>query len=165
MNEKMKSIKAALAAVLTAASTLLGWRGIMAIVWVVSMALDYISGSAAACRSGQWNSEQAREGLWHKGAMIVVVIVAGIADLVMSMICAHLPIGLSWPGLVWPLVLAWYIITELGSILENAIKLGAKVPTWLIRLMKSGLKAVNAAADTLPAPQEEAQARQEEQET
>lgn len=157
MDEKMKSMKATLAAILMATSTLLGWRGIMAIVWVVCMALDYISGSAAACKSGHWSSAQAREGLWHKAAMIVVVIVAGIADLVMTMICENLPIGLSWPGLVWPLVLAWYIITELGSILENAIKLGAKVPTWLIRLMKASLKAVNSAADTLPAPQEETQ--------
>lgn len=162
MNEKMKSMKAAIAAMLTATSTLLGWRGIMAIVWVVCMALDYISGSAAACKSGHWSSAQAREGLWHKAAMIVVVIVAGIADLVMGMICENLPIGLSWPGLVWPLVLAWYIITELGSILENAIKLGAKVPAWLIRLMKASLKAVNAAADTLPAPQEEAQEKEGE---
>ena len=52
-----------------------------------------------------------------------------------------------WPGLVLPLVLAWYIITELGSILENAVKMGAPVPEWLIKLLKAGKKAVDGFGD------------------
>jgi hypothetical protein len=32
--------------------------------------------------------------------------------------------------------LLWYIITELGSIIENAGKLGAPVPDWLKRYLK-----------------------------
>lgn len=147
MNEKMTAIKAAITAGVTAASALLGWKGIMMVVWVVCMALDYITGTAAACKDGDWASSRAREGLWHKAAMIIVVIVAGLADLIMAVICENLSIGFAWPGLVLPLVLAWYIITELGSILENAIKMGANVPEWLVKLMKASLKAVDAAGD------------------
>ena len=80
MNETLVGIKAAMAAFFTALGAFLGWKGVMAIVWVVAMLLDYISGTAAACKSGQWCSATARQGLWHKGGMIIVVTVAAIAD-------------------------------------------------------------------------------------
>ena len=46
-----------------------------------------------------------------------------------------------------PLVLAWYIITELGSILENAVKMGAKVPEWLVKMLKASANMVEHAGD------------------
>ena len=147
MNETLVGVKAAMAAFFTALGAFLGWKGVMAIVWVVAMLLDYISGTAAACKAGQWSSATARQGLWHKGGMIIVVTVAAIADGVMAMICQHLPLGIAWPAIILPLVLAWYIITELGSILENAVKMGAAVPSWLTRLLKASLKAVEQVGD------------------
>lgn len=143
MHEKLVSAKAAMTALFTALGAFLGWKGIMAVVWVACMAMDYISGTAAACKRGAWSSATAREGLWHKGGMILVVTAAAIADGVMAVICRNLPMGMVWPGIVLPLVLAWYIITELGSILENAVKLGAQVPAWLVKLLKASLKAVD----------------------
>ena len=79
--------------------------------------------------------------------MIVVVVVSAIADFIMVVICAKIPIGLDWPTVVLPLVLAWYIITELGSILENAVKMGANVPSWLVRMLKASAKVVESAGD------------------
>ena len=147
MENKLIEVKAAVAAVLSTLGLFLGWKGIMAVVWVAAMCLDYISGTAAACKCGEWSSAVAREGLWHKGGMILVVIVAAIADGVMVMICDNMPgMGLDWPGLVLPLVLAWYIITEFGSVLENAVKMGANVPEWLIKILKVSLKKVDETA-------------------
>jgi phage-related holin len=60
-----------------------------------------------------------------------------------------------WPVLVLPLVLAWYILTELGSILENASKMGAPLPSWLMKLLKVGLKAIDNKADTQDTSEEE----------
>lgn len=149
MEENLTAIKATIVAGCTAIGALLGWKGIMALVWVLMMALDYGSGTAAACKSGDWNSARAREGLWHKAGMICVVIVAAIADGVMVVICGNIPVlGMEWPGLILPLVLAWYIITEAGSILENAVKMGANVPGWLVKILKASLNAVNNAGDT-----------------
>lgn len=150
MNDNLIEAKASLVAICAAICAFLGWKGIMALVWVVAMALDYISGTAAACKEGEWSSSVARGGLWHKGGMILVVVVAAIADGVMTVICENIPVlGIAWPGIILPLVLAWYILTEFGSILENAVKLGADVPAWLTRILKSTLKAVDDAADTL----------------
>ncbi len=135
MDEKFLGWKAGITALLSAASSFLGWRGIAAMAWVVAMGLDYASGTAAACKEGQWNSRTAREGLWHKAGMIFAVIAAALADGVLTCLCQNLP-GLRWPALVLPMVLAWYLLTELGSILENAVRLGAAVPQWLTKLLK-----------------------------
>lgn len=151
MEENLTAVKAAIVAGLSAVGAFLGWKGIMALCWIVVMALDYLSGSAAACKAGQWSSKVARDGLWHKGGMIFAVLVSAIADGVMTVICGKIPVlDMQWPGLVLPLVLAWYILTELGSILENAVKLGAKVPQWLTKLLKAGQQAVeNSGAEDL----------------
>ena len=149
MENYLTKTKLAMAGFFTAAAAFLGWQGIMALVWVAAMAVDYITGSAAAMKEGQWSSAVARQGLWHKGGMIAVVIVALIADGALGMLCEHLPIGISWTSILLPLVLAWYIMTELGSILENAVKMGAAVPKWLVKLLKTGLKAVDDTAEKL----------------
>ena len=142
MEDKLMGIKGAFAAVCSAAASFLGWQGIMALVWVAAMALDYLSGSAAACKAGKWSSAEARTGLWHKGGMILVVCVAAISDGIMAVMCDHVPLQMDWPSLVLPLVLGWYILTELGSILENAVKLGAHVPGWLVKLLQAGKEAM-----------------------
>lgn len=143
MENHLLSTKAVIAAFFSAVGAFLGWQGILAMAWVVAMALDYISGTMAACKAGEWSSAVAREGLWHKGGMIIVVIVAAIADGIMALVCANIPIGITWPTLVLPLVLAWYILTESGSVLENAVKLGAAVPEWLTKLLKIGLDSID----------------------
>lgn len=148
MQENMFSVKAAIVAGCTALGAFLGWKGVMLLAWVIVMALDYITGTVAACKANEWNSSTAREGLWHKGGMIAVVVVAAIADWIMVVIVERVPIGISWPGIVMPLVLAWYIVTELGSILENAVKMGAAVPGWLVKMMKASANIIDAAADS-----------------
>ena len=136
MQEKLTAWKAGATALVTALTAFLGWKGIAALAWVAAMALDYISGSAAACKEGKWSSKVAREGLWHKMGMVFAVVVAAMADGVLSVLCQRLPsMGVTWPGMVLPVVLVWYLLTELGSILENAVRLGAKVPGWLSELL------------------------------
>lgn len=145
--ENATKIKVALVAFFAALDSLLGWRGVMALVWVGAMLLDYISGTAAAIQSKEWSSCTARQGLWHKGGMIMVVLVAAIGDLILAIVFESMSLGIAWPAALFPLVLAWYIITELGSILENATKMGAPVPTWLTSVLAAGRKAVESAGD------------------
>lgn len=151
MNETVLAAKAAITAFFAAVGLLIGWKGIMILAWVVLMALDYLTGTWAAMKSGEWCSKKAREGAWHKLGAIVVVVVSIIADGIMLVICGNLPmLNITWPGIILPLMLAWYILTELGSILENAIKLGANPPAWLSSILAAGLKAVdNAGENTL----------------
>ena len=147
MKETMLAWKAALVVFFTALGELLGWKGIMMVAWVAAMAMDYISGTMAACKEGKWSSAVARQGLWHKGGMILVVAVSGMADIVMLILCDHIPGTISWPGLILPLVLGWYLLTELGSVLENAVRLGANVPQWLVKLLEAGAKALEKTGE------------------
>ena len=149
MESKLVEIKVAVAAFFTAIGVFLGWQGVMALVWVGVMIVDYITGTWAAMKKGEWSSAVARQGVWHKLGMIVVVAVALAADFVMAMICDHLPIGINWTSIIFPLVLAWYIVTELGSILENAVKMGAAVPSWLTKILKIGKKAIDETGEKL----------------
>lgn len=155
MNENLLTVKAMMAAFFTALGAFLGWKGVMLAAWVGVMALDYISGTVAAALNGEWCSAVAREGIKHKGGMILVVAVAAIADAVMVMIVQYVPIGIQWPGLMMPMVLAWYIITELGSILENAVTMGAPVPDWLVKLLKVSANIVESAGDMTAAMEQE----------
>lgn len=151
MNENVVTMKTAIVAGCTALGAFLGWKGVMLLAWAAVMALDYLSGTMAACKEGQWSSAVARQGLWHKSGMILAVTVAAIADWVMVAMVEYIPIGLQWPGILLPLVLGWYIVTELGSILENAVKLGAEVPEWLVRLLKASVTLVeNAVEENIP---------------
>ena len=120
----------------------LGW---LLILWVACAALDFLTGCLAALHSGKWDSQVARNGIWHKAGMIVIVLVAILFDLTLRQIIAVAGIQIPFEGvLVTPLVLSWYVVTELGSILENAIKMGAQdVPGWL----KKGLAIASAAVD------------------
>ena len=148
----MLAVKAAIAAALGAFSAFWGWLGWLVAAWVVLMALDYITGTAAAMKNGEWASHTAREGIWHKAGEVVVVIIAAFADFLLSIVMEQLPmveITLPEIGLLLPLVLVWYAITELGSIAENAQRMGAPIPAWLVKLMANGKEAVDAAGDKL----------------
>lgn len=148
MNDNILAYKAAIMAFITAVTSLLGWKGILILAWVLLMGLDYLTGTFAAMKAGEWCSKTAREGAWHKCGAIIVIIVAAIADGIMLVICGNIPLlNITWPGILLPMIVAWYIITELGSILENAVKMGANPPVWLTKILSASLKVVESAGD------------------
>lgn len=133
--ERATEIKAAVAAIIAFLTSLWGWVGWAVWIWIACMAIDYISGSAAAKKDGTWASSVARSGLWHKLGEVFAVLVAALCDIALHVLVngAGVQLGVELPAMVTPVVLMWYILTELGSIAENAEKLGARVPKWLIK--------------------------------
>lgn len=131
--EHASEIKAGFSAFFAFLTALWGWFGWVVIGWIALLALDWITGSAAAIKSGTWSSEAAREGAWHKLGSIIAVLVAGLLDLLFSLLLGNVPIELpfTYTVLLCPLVIIWYILTEAGSIVENAGTLGAPIPAWL----------------------------------
>lgn len=152
MDKTVNQIKAAVAGLLGLLTGLWGWFGWLVVGWIGCMALDYATGSMAAAKEGEWSSAKAREGIWHKCGMIVVVLVAAGADMLLSLVLAHLPLAelpVQYAGLVCPVVLVWYIVTELGSIVENAVAMGAPVPQWLVKLLAMSKGMVDQAGEEL----------------
>lgn len=136
--ERVTTIKAVLAGIIAALTALWGWFGWLVLLYIFSLAIDYLTGSMAAMKRGAWCSQRAREGIWHKAGSIIVVIVAGDADILLGTLMANIPgITISYSVLLCPVVIVWYILTELGSIIENAAALGAPVPAWLAKRLSA----------------------------
>lgn len=135
--ETALEIKAFFAAIGAFGTALFGWAGWVVVIWLFALILDYITGSAAAVKDGEWSSKTAREGLWHKLGSIVAVLVAAMCDIALGVVIDGIGAEevADWLGgsmtFATPMVCIWYIITEAGSILENADKLGAKIPDFL----------------------------------
>lgn len=138
MTEKIDRIRSVLTACIAGLTAAWGWFGWLVLLWVATMAADYLTGTAVAIKSGDWQSKEAREGLWHKGGMMVAVAAAGGTDLVIGLIIGNIPsikLPFTYPALLSTVVIVWYIITELGSVVENAGQLGAPVPQFLRRCL------------------------------
>ena len=144
--EHVNTFKAALAALCAALPALWGWFGWVVVAWICFMLIDYATGSAAALRAGEWSSKSARDGIWHKLGSVMAVIVAAILYTVIGHLLANLP-GVELPFvytvLLCPLVVIWYILTEAGSIIENAGALGAPAPPPLKKVIASLQDKVN----------------------
>ena len=156
--EHINGFKAAVAAVVGCLTALWGWFGWLVVAWVVCMLLDYGTGTAAALLAGEWSSKVARDGLWHKLGAGVAVLVAAILDGVIGLILANIP-ALELPSryevFASVLVLVWYIMTELGSIVENVGALGAPVPAWLRKAIAALESTVDGAGDKLGSGQDD----------
>ena len=156
--EHINGFKAAVAAVVGCLTALCGWFGWLVVAWVVCMLLDYGTGTAAALRAGEWSSKVARDGLWHKLGAVVAVLVAAILDGVIGRSRANIPareLPVRDEGVASVLVLVWYIMTALGSIVENVGALGAPVPAWLRKAIAALESTVDGAGDKLGSGQDD----------
>lgn len=146
--DKATEIKALIAAVIAFFTALWGYLGWAILLFILSMALDYVTGTWAAKAHGEWSSAVAREGLWHKRGEIVALLVAALADIAIDVIlksgASSLIGSFEYDNYLTMLVCVWYIFTEIGSILENAKKLGAPIPDWLI----TGVGKLKSKTDT-----------------
>ena len=152
MEQHVNGFKAAVSTVIAALTALWGWFGWFVLAWVGCMVLDYLTGSAAAMKAGEWSSKAARDGIWKKVGAIAAVTVAGIFDLSLGQMINNIPavsLPFTYSVLACPLVVAWYLLTELGSIAENAGKMGAPVPPFLKKVIETLKSGVDGAGDKL----------------
>lgn len=144
------AIKAAVVAAIGGFSAAFGWFGWLVLAWAACMLLDWLTGSAAASKDGDWRSERAREGIFHKLGMIVAVGVSLLLDGVLCMILGNIPmvqLPFDYNVLIGPIVICWYIVTEMGSILENVGRMGAPLPGFLAKILAVMKDKTESAGD------------------
>ncbi len=148
--ENINALKASLVAIFAVVTAGFGWFGWLAIIFIASLTGDLLTGFMAAFKCGNWESRIAREGLWHKIGCIVAVLVTAVFDFIIGMIINNLP-GIDFPFnysvMLCPLTMIWYILTELGSIIENAGKMGAPIPGFVQQALALFKGAVDSAGD------------------
>lgn len=151
--QKAVEIKATITAAIAFVMALIGWRGVLVAVWFVAMLVDYATGSFAALANKEWSSSVARAGLWHKGGEIAIMLVAAMLDVAIYTFSESQVFGVTWNygAAATPLVAGWYALTEMGSIIENAAKMGADFPEWLkvmVETLKAKIKGNSKEDDT-----------------
>ena len=137
MNDWAIGIKASVTLCLGALSSVLGAGVPLAVFFIATALIDWLSGTACAMKHGAWTSQCAREGLWHKTGEFISLLVAAGVDILIHYLSSYLPgISLNYKACLLPLVCVWYICTELGSILENIGLMGAPIPKFLARMIE-----------------------------
>lgn len=131
-------------------SALAGWLGILAIpvfVLVLCNLIDYVTGLVAAkYRNEELNSYKGFRGIAKKVCMWLLIIVGALVDWLI--IYAAETVGITIPvSFVFACVVAiWQICNEIISICENMLDIGAKIPPFLLPLVKNIRKQVEDKA-------------------
>lgn len=103
------------------------------IACLVMMAFDIITGFMAAWKNKNIQSTKIREGLFHKGTLILLIILAWICELFVM----HVPdLGITIPLVIPACVIIFAM--ELVSITENAAEINPKLKgSKLLQLFKT----------------------------
>lgn len=142
MKETMNPISAVVAAALGVLSAYMVQLFIPLIVLVIAMVVDYGTGMAKAWSAGELCSRTGIKGIIKKVGYLVIVLVAMGADYLLRYGMEQVGIHINVDFLIAAIVIAWLIINELISILENVAAIGAPVPKFLVTLIKKKLKNV-----------------------
>ena len=108
---------------------------------VFLMVIDYISGMIASMveaiyhpgdTSYGWSSKKGAKGIAKKIAYLFVITVAIVIDYILAKTSGNL--GYHLPSAMLSLLTTvWYLLNEALSITENAGRMGARVPEWLMK--------------------------------
>ena len=95
------------------------------IITCIMIAVDYLTGLAQAVYNSEFQSSIMRKGIFHKLAIVVVLILAALFDWSKNYIdlgaLSNLPISGA--------VCSGFVIMEIGSTLENLHKINSDIPS------------------------------------
>lgn len=140
--EYVFAIQGALAAAGAYLSDRLGILFPVLCVLMGMMVLDYITGMLASKteaidhpddNSYGWSSKKGAKGIIKKVGYLCVIAVAMVVDYVIAKVSGELGFRMPASAFFGLLVAVWYLLNELLSIIENAGRMGAAVPEWLLK--------------------------------
>ncbi len=122
------------------------WRLLFPILILLTilMIVDYISGMLAAKKDALehpnnkkygWSSKKSIIGIYKKCSYILVILVAVSTDFLLFKFAAEIGVKFEYTTMFGLLVSIWLIINESLSILENAGRMGAKLPNILKKVL------------------------------
>lgn len=133
----MDKVKVAVTAVFSA---ILGWLGILAVpvmMLVLCNVIDYGTGLAAAkYREQAVSSYRSFKGIVKKVCQWLIIVVGWVIDQLIAYTTSTMGWDIHLPYIVATVVAVWLICNEIISILENMIDIGARVPPFLLPLVK-----------------------------
>ena len=126
-----------------------GWLGYflggcdgLLIALVAFVAIDYITGMMAARKEAVehpgdpnygWSSKKGFNGIVKKVAIFAVITVAISLDYLIAVATAQLGMAPPQMAIFGLLVVVWFLLNEMLSIIENSGRMGADIPDWLTK--------------------------------
>lgn len=111
-------------------------------ILAVMMCVDYLTGMLASKREAidhpddpayGWSSAKGAKGIIKKVGYLCVISVAMVVDYIIRKAAIEVGLQINIKAIFGLMVAVWYLLNELLSIIENAGRMGAPVPDWLIR--------------------------------
>lgn len=131
---------------------------------LILMMIDYVSGMAASAVEAidhpgdehyGWSSKKGAKGIAKKVAYLCVIAVAMVIDYVIIQTSGAL--GYTLPNTMLSLLVSvWYLLNEALSITENAGRMGAPVPDWLMKYIAVLKNKIDGKFDGKQQPEEDA---------
>lgn len=107
---------------------------------IILMIADYVSGMLASKKEAVehpddinfgWSSKKSVMGIYKKVGYILTILVALSTDYIIYKLVEEMGISYQTNTFFGFLVIIWFIINELLSILENAARMGAVLPKFI----------------------------------
>lgn len=111
-------------------------------VLCVFMVIDYLTGMGASKKEAidhpgdtayGWSSRKGARGILKKVGYVCVIVVAIALDYVIVILAGQIGIDAHGNTFFGLLATVWYILNEMLSITENAGRMGADIPAWLLQ--------------------------------
>lgn len=139
--------------VIAVISALMSWLGILAIpvfLLVGCNLIDYVTGLMAAKyrNDGGISSYKSIRGIQKKVCQWLLIVVGAWIDILINYAIECVGINITIPFIMATVVAVWLIVNEIISILENMRDSGAKIPPFLLPLLKNIKKQVEEKAAT-----------------
>lgn len=102
------------------------------------MLLDYLTGMISAIVNNELNSRIGARGIWKKVSYIIGIILAFAVDYLISQVTEY-----NTHYSCTYLIMTWYGINEILSILENLSEIGVPFPDFLIKRLAQFRDKIN----------------------
>ncbi len=136
------ALQAGVSALIAGVSAKIGILLPVLVILTLAMFLDYITGMLASKREALdhpddptkgWSSKRGAEGIIKKCGYLCVIAAAMIVDYIILNVAEQAGIESNLKAFFGLMVAVWYILNEILSIIENAGRMGADIPTWLMK--------------------------------
>lgn len=107
------------------------------VIVMLFIVLDIITGVIKALKEKSFTSTIMREGLLHKGAEVITIVLGALVDYSQN----YIDLGVKVPLLIC--VCTYIVLMEIGSIIENICKINPKILPDKIKKYFSKLKELN----------------------
>lgn len=114
------------------------------IVLVIVMVLDYISGIIKSYETNTLSSKVGFKGILKKLSYFLVIVISLVIDFILRNYTIN-EINLYYP-IISEIIIVWFIINEIISILENVSAIGVPLPKFILSItshLKNNLDNIN----------------------